>query len=73
MANFKPKFRELKSRITIKYLVFLIIIMIGCSYQVIQVTKSYLKYETNIDILFKSDSQGIISMMNQSRNTNRLI
>ena len=51
MANdiFK-KIKSLEPKISVKYLFFILIISVGCLYQVIQVTIVFLEFETKIDI-----------------------
>lgn len=41
---------ELKRKLSVKYLIFIMIIMIGCSRQVIQVIQVYLEFETKVDV-----------------------
>ena len=51
---------KLKFKISIKYLIFFLIVLIGCFYQVFQVTTVYLEYETKIDVSFDSENQMVI-------------
>ena len=55
MEKFDPKS-------LIKYLMFIIIITIGCSYQIIQVTQIYFKFETKVDVKYEQNN-GIVVLM----------
>ena len=64
--SFFPKFkmnklliilRKLKPETSWKYLLFILFIIIGCSYQVIQVTKVYFEFETTVDVSFNPRSE----------------
>lgn len=59
MAKFLTKLIKLTLKISLKYLIF-IFILIGCSYQVIQVIKVYLEFETKVDVSFDSKNQNVI-------------
>ena len=50
------------SKSLIKYLMFIIIITIGCSYQIIQVTQIYFKFETKVDVKYEQNN-GIVVLM----------
>ena len=47
--------KKLKSKISWKYLLFLLFVIIGCSYQVIQIIDVYLQFETKIDVKYHDD------------------
>ena len=50
MTKFISKLAKLLSKISYKYLLFILIISFSCLYHIIQVTLVYLKFETKIDI-----------------------
>ena len=50
MERFMTKLRKFKQKISIKYLIFIFLISIGCFYQVVQVTLVFLEFETKIDV-----------------------
>ena len=60
MAKFITK---LIPKISIKYLLFIILIIIGCSYQIIQVTQLFLKFETKIEVKYEQNDEIIIPMV----------
>ena len=53
MAEIITNLKKLLLALSIKYLLFLIIIIIGCSYQIIQVTQIYFKFEMKVDVKFE--------------------
>ena len=63
MAKFNVNLRKLIPNLPIKYLIFIIIITVGCSYQIIQVTQVFLKFETKIDISYDGNNEIIIPMV----------
>ena len=57
MGKLKLILNKLNSKISWKYLLFIFIIIIGCSYQVIQVIQVYLEFETKIDVKYDDQSE----------------
>ena len=57
MAEFFKKLKKLKWKLSWKYLLFILFIIIGCSYQVIQIVKVYLEFETKIDVKYDDQSE----------------
>ena len=51
--------REFKQKISIKYLMFIFLISIGCLYHVVQVTLVFLEFETKIDVSIDKTELGI--------------
>ena len=61
--------RTLISKISITYLIFILFTLIGCLYQVTQVIKVYLKFETKVDVSFYYTSEyavPVISLCNSA-------
>ena len=63
MAKFNENLRKLLSKLSIKYLLFIIIIIIGCSYQIIQLTQVFLKFETKVDVKFEQSNKIVVPMV----------
>ena len=66
MAKFITK---LIPKISIKYLLFIIFIIIGCLYQIIQVTQLFLKFETKIEVKYGQNNEIIIPMVSFCKST----
>ena len=68
MAKFIDKLSKSMPKISYKYLLFILIISVGCLYQVIQVTLVYIQFETKID--FSIDKNDLtIPMISFCRNS----
>ena len=63
MAEILTKLKIFKSKLSIKYLLFIILIIIGCSYQLIQVSQVYFKFETKVDVKYEQTNQVAIPMV----------
>ena len=70
---FHKKFRNLKSKISIKYLIFILLISVGCLYQIVQVCVVFFEFKTKIDVSIEKDEIGIpmVSFCTQTRNVFR--
>ena len=62
MAELLTKLKKLKPKISWKYLLFILFIIIGCSYQVIHVSKMYFEFETIVDVKYEK-SEIVIPMI----------
>ena len=60
MKRFITKFRNLKSKISIKYLIFILLISLGCLYQIVQVSLVFFEFETKIDVSIEKDEMRIL-------------
>ena len=69
MKKFKTILQRFILKLSIKYLLFIFIIIIGCSYQVIHVSKVYFEYETKIDVKYNQKSEIVIPMVSFCRPT----
>ena len=69
MGKLKQILNKLNSQISWKYLLFILIILIGCSYQVIQVIQVYLQFETKIDVKYDYQSEIAIPMVSLCKPT----
>ena len=63
MGKFKTILVKFVLKLSIKYLLFIFIITIGCSYHVINVSKVYFDFETKIDIKYNQKSEFVIQMI----------
>ena len=72
MAKFYVDLRRLILKLSIKYLLFIILIIIGCSYQVIQVTKVFLKFETKVDVKYEQNNEIVIPMVSFCKETSEM-
>ena len=63
MAKFNADFEKLIPKLSIKYLMFIVIIIIGCSYQITQLTQVFLKFETKVDMKYEQNNEIIIPMV----------
>ena len=52
MAEFLIKLRNFKCKISIPYLIFLLFVISGCSYHIIQLMQLYLKFETKVGVSY---------------------
>ena len=59
MAKFTTILRKLKPKISIKLLLFILIISGGCLYQIVQVFSVFLEFETKIDVSIDNNEIGI--------------
>ena len=50
-------FNFIKSKLSLKYLLFILFVLFGCLYQVVQITEVFLKFETKIDVSFEMKDQ----------------
>ena len=63
MSKFNVNLRKFIPKLSIKHLLFVILIIIGCSYQIIQVTQVFLKFETKIDVKYDENNENAIPMV----------
>ena len=63
MGKLKTILEKFILKISIKYLLFIFMIIIGCSYQVIHVSKVYFEFETKIDLKYNEKSEVVIPMV----------
>ena len=63
MAKFNVNLRKLLPKLSIKYLIFIIFIIIGCSFQIIQLTQVFLKFETKVQLKYEQNNEIVISMV----------
>ena len=63
MAKFGVNFKKLLPKLSIKYLLFLILIIIGCSYQIIQLTQVFWEFETKIEVKYNQNNEIAIPMV----------
>ena len=63
MAKLNANLRKFIPKLSIKYLIFIIFIMIGCSYQIIKVTQVFLKFETKVDVSYDQNNENVIPMV----------
>ena len=63
MAKFNVNLRKLLPKLSIKFLLFIIFIIIGCSYQIIQLTQVFLKFETKVDLKYEQNNEVVIPMV----------
>lgn len=61
---------KIKLNISIKYLLFISFVFIGCSYQIAKVFQGYLDFQTKIGVSFDSKSQIVIPMISFCKNLN---
>ena len=71
MAQFITKLKSLKSKISIPSLIFLIFIIVGCLYQVIQVTEVYFRFETKVDLTYYDTNQFTVPIVSFCRDANK--
>ena len=69
MAKLNVNLRILIPKLSIKYLLFIIIIIIGCSYQIIQLTQVFLKFETKVDVKYDQDNEIVIPIVSFCKRT----
>ena len=69
MEKFSANLRKLIPKLSIKYLLFIIIIIIGCSYQIIHLTKVFLEFETKVDVKYEQNDEIVIPMISLCRST----
>ena len=65
--------RKRNSKISWKYLLFILFIVIGYSYQVVQVIQVYLQFETKIDVKFNDENEISVPMLSLCKPTSRLM
>ena len=52
-----------KFKLSIKYLLFIILVIIGCFYQIIEVSQVYFKFETKVDVKYEQNNEIAIPMV----------
>ena len=60
---------KLKHKLSIKFLLFIIIIIIGCSYQIIQLVQVYFEFETKINVKYNENNEIVIPMVSFCQKT----
>ena len=70
IVKFNGNFKKLIPELSIKYLIFIILIIIGCSYQVIKVTQVFLKFETKVDVKYEQNNEIVIPMVSFCKKQN---
>ena len=63
MVKFKVNLRKLLPKLSIKYLLFIILIIIGCSYQIIQLAQVFWGFETKIEVKYNQNNEIAIPMV----------
>ena len=63
MAKFDTNIKKLIPKLSIKYLMFIVIIIIGCSYQINQLTQVFLEFETKVDVKYDQNNEIVIPMV----------
>ena len=69
MGKFKTILEKFIPKLSIKYLLFIFIIVIGCSYQIIHVSKVYFEFETKINVKYIQISEIVIPMVSICKKT----
>ena len=59
---------KLKRKLSIKYLIFIIIIISECSYQIIQLMQVYFEFETKINVKYNENNEIVIPMVSFCQN-----
>ena len=72
MFKFITILRNLIPKLSYKYLLFITIVIAGCSYQVIQVIQVFLKFETKIDVSYDQSNEIAIPMVSFCRRTDNM-
>ena len=70
MMKCNPMMKKLFNKISIPYLIFIIICMLGCLYHIAQVSSVYLKFATKIDIKIDNSNQIVVPLMTFCKSTN---
>ena len=73
MEKFDTNSKKLIPKLSIKYLIFIIIIIIGCSYQISQLTQVFLKFETKVDVKNNQNNEIVIPMVSFCKPTKYLL
>ena len=72
MAKFNVNFKKFILKLSIKYLLFIILIIIGCSYQIITLTQVFLEFETKVDAKYEQNDEIVIPMVSFCKKTSTM-
>lgn len=72
MFKFIRILRNLIPKLSYKYLLFIIIVVAGCSYQVVQVIQVFMKFETKIDVSYDQNNEISIPMVSFCKSTEKM-
>ena len=72
MEKLKLNLNKLNCKISWKYLLFILVIIIGYSYQVIQIIQIYLQFETKIDVKHDDQNEIAIPMLSLCKDITRI-
>ena len=50
-------------KLSIKYLLFILLIIVGCSYQIIKLTQVFLAFETKVNVKYEQNNKIVIPMV----------
>ena len=64
------KIKHLVHKISLPYLIFMTLCLLGCLFQVIQISKVYFKYATKINIKIDTSSQIVVPLVSFCKTTN---
>ena len=64
------KIKHLVHKISLTYLIFMTLCLLGCLYQVIQISQVYLKYATKVNVKIDTSSQIVVPLVSFCKTTN---